>query len=142
MRKPKLIVGVMVMSVCWGADLPVQEVILYKHGVAYFQRGGEIKAGESARLDFKASEMNDVLKSLTVTDRGGNKVSGIRYDASEPLEKRLEDFPFAVDQEVSLAALLDQMKGARVELKFGPGDRHGNHCERADDQVYGQRQTG
>jgi hypothetical protein len=110
----------MVMSVCWGADLPVQEVILYKHGVAYFQRGGEVKAGESARLDFKASEMNDVLKSLTVTDRGGNKVSGIRYDASEPLAKRLEDFPFAVDQEVSLAALLDQMKGARVELKFGP----------------------
>ena len=43
--------------------------------------------------------MNDVLKSLTVTDRGGNKISGIRYDASEPLEKRLEDFPFAVDQE-------------------------------------------
>ncbi len=120
MRKPKLVVGVMVMSVCWGADLPVQEVILYKHGVAYFQRGGEIKAGESARLDFKASEMNDVLKSLTVTDRGGNKVSGIRYDASEPLAKRLEDFPFAVDQEVSLAVLLDQMKGARVELKFGP----------------------
>ena len=86
----------------------MQEVILYKHGVAYFLRGGEIKAGEAARLDFKASEMNDVLKSLTVTDRGGNKVSGIRYDAREPLEKRLEDFPFAVDQEVSLAALLDE----------------------------------
>jgi hypothetical protein len=120
MRKPKLIIGVLCASIMWGADLPVQEVILYKHGVAYFQRGGEVKPGEAARLDFKANEMNDVLKSLTVTDRGGNKISGIRYDASEPLEKRLEDFPFAVDQGVSLALLLDQMKGARVELKFGP----------------------
>ncbi len=120
MRKPKLILGVACASITWGADLPVQEVILYKHGVAYFQRGGAIKAGEAARLDFKASEMNDVLKSLTVTDRGGNKISGIRYDASEPLEKRLEDFPFAVDPGASVALLLDQMKGARVELKFGP----------------------
>jgi hypothetical protein len=120
MRKTKLIAGVLCASITWGADLPVQEVILYKHGVAYFQRGGEIKPGEAARLDFKASEMNDVLKSLTVTDRGGNKISGIRYDASEPLEKRLEDFPFAVDQGASVALLLDQMKGARVELKFGP----------------------
>ena len=120
MLRLNLVLGVLATTAAWGADLPVQEVILYKHGVAYFQRGGEIKAGEAARLDFKASEMNDVLKSLTVTDHGGNKVSGIRYDASEPLEKRLEDFPFAVDQEVSLAALLDQMKGARVELKFGP----------------------
>jgi hypothetical protein len=118
--KRKLVLGLLGATAGWGADLPVQEVILYKHGVAYFQRGGEIKAGESARLDFKASEMNDVLKSLTVTDRGGNKISGIRYDASEPLEKRLEDFPFAVDQEASLAAFLDQMKGARIELKFGP----------------------
>ncbi len=120
MRKAKLILGVACASITWGADLPVQEVILYKHGVAYFQRGGAIKAGEAARLDFKASEMNDVLKSLTVTDRGGNKISGIRYDASEPLEKRLEDFPFAVDPGASVALLLDQMKGARVELKFGP----------------------
>jgi hypothetical protein len=102
------------------ADLPVKQVTLYKHGVAYFERAGELKAGESARLDFKADEMNDVLKSLTVTDRSGNKITGIRYDASEPLEKRLEDFPFAVDQEVSLAAFLDQMKGARLEARLGP----------------------
>ena len=122
--KQQLVPGVLwitaAATLACAADLPVQEVILYKHGVAYFQRGGEIKAGEAARLDFKASEMNDVLKSLTVTDRGGNKISSIRYDASEPLEKRLEDFPFAVGDEASLAAFLDQMKGARIELKFGP----------------------
>jgi hypothetical protein len=108
------------LSLLWGADLPVREVILYKHGVAYFERGGEVKAGEAARLDFKASEMNDVLKSLTVTDSSGNKISGIRYDASEPLRKRLEDFPFGINQESPLSALLDQIKGARVELKYGP----------------------
>ncbi len=104
------------MAATFGADLPVREVILYKHGVGYFERAGELKAGETARLDFKAGDMNDVLKSLTIT---GEKVVGVRYDASETLEKRLEDFPFAVGEEASLAKFLDQMKGARLELKLG-----------------------
>src|SRR5258708_18363856 len=63
--------------------------------------------------------MNDVLKSLTINDRSGGKVGGVRYDASEPLEKRLENFPFAIGEETSLAAFLDGVKGARVELKLG-----------------------
>src|SRR3984885_13902408 len=90
--------------VLFAADLPIREVILYKHGVGFFERSGQLKPGETARLDFKAGDMNDVLKSLTVTDRNGAKVSGVRYDASEPLEKRLEDFPFALGAESSMAA--------------------------------------
>jgi hypothetical protein len=103
----------------WSADLPVREVILYKHGVAYFERGGDVKAGEAARLDFKADEMNDVLKSLTINDRSGTKVSGVRYDASEPLEKRLNEFAFKISPEAPLSNLLDQMRGARIELTVG-----------------------
>ena len=52
------------------AELPVKRVVLYKHGVGYFERSGDLASGESARLDFKASEMNDVLKSLTVEETG------------------------------------------------------------------------
>ena len=101
------------------ADLPIREVILYKHGVGYFERSGQLQAGETARLDFKASDMNDVLKSLTIVDRNGGVIGGVRYDAAEPLEKRLQDFPFALDRQASLAAFLDQMKGARLELRLG-----------------------
>src|SRR6185369_12481937 len=35
------------------------------------------------------------------------------------LDKRLQDFPFAVDRQASLAAFLDQLKGARLELRLG-----------------------
>ena len=31
------------------ADLPIREVILYKSGVGYFERGGTLGPGESAR---------------------------------------------------------------------------------------------
>ena len=31
----------------------------------------------------------------------------------------MQDFPFAVDRQASLAAFLDQLKGARLELRLG-----------------------
>jgi hypothetical protein len=115
----RLISGIAIFSAAWAAELPVREVILFKHGVGYFERSGQLKPGESARLEFKASEMDDVLKSLTLVDRAGGKITGIRYDSSEPLAKKLSEFPFAVGGQTSLAAFLDQMKGARIELKLG-----------------------
>ncbi len=101
------------------AELPVREVVLFKHGVGYFARSGRLAAGESARLDFKADEMNDVLKSLTIEQKGTGKISGLRYDSSEPLAKKLEEFPFSIGAGQPLSAILDQFKGARIELKFG-----------------------
>jgi len=102
------------------ADLPVRDVVLFKHGVGYFARSGQLGAGESAQFDFKADEMNDVLKSLTIGEKGAGKISGLRYDSSEPLGKKLEEFPFAIGSQQPLSAVLDQLKGARVELKIGP----------------------
>jgi hypothetical protein len=106
-------------STLMAADIPVREVILYKSGVGYFERGGMLQPGESARLDFKASDMNDVLKSLTISGQNGSKVTGLRYDSSEPLDQKLAAFPFRIDGQASLAIFLDQMKGAKVELKYG-----------------------
>ena len=78
----------------FAADLPVTEVTLYKNGIGYFVRSGELKPGESAGLRFKAEEMNDVLKSLTIFEDGSGKVSGLRYDSSELLNTKLARFPF------------------------------------------------
>ncbi|MGA2194894.1 MAG: DUF4139 domain-containing protein [Bryobacteraceae bacterium] len=101
------------------ADLPVKQVILYKHGIGFFERSGTLGAGESARLDFNASDMNDVLKSLTLEERGGGKISGLRYDSMDPLSHRLAEFPFQIGDDQSLAAIFGRLQGARVELKFG-----------------------
>src|SRR3954447_15745685 len=100
------------------AELPVKEVVLYKHGVGFFERSGRLGAGESARLDFNAAEMNDVLKSLTIEQRGSGKVTGLRYDSLDPLSHRLSEFPFQIGAG-GMPGMLDQLKGARLELKFG-----------------------
>jgi hypothetical protein len=118
MKRLLLLTGACLAS-AFAADIPIREVILYKSGVGYFERGGMLRPGESARLDFKASDMNDVLKSLTLDDRNGGKVAGLRYDSSEPLEQKLADFPFKIGSGASLSLFLDQMKGARVDVKYG-----------------------
>ena len=102
------------------ADLPVRQVVLYKHGVGYFERGGELRAGEGARLDFKPSDMDDVLKSLTIQESGGGRITGVRYDSSQPLAQRLDDFPFRLGERQPVSALLDSLKGARLDVRIGP----------------------
>ncbi len=100
------------------ADLPVQQVVLYKHGVGFFERSGKLAPGESAHLDFNASEMNDVLKSLTVGERGGGKITGLRYDSQDLVSRKLADFPFSIGGG-GMPGMLDQLKGSRIELKLG-----------------------
>jgi hypothetical protein len=107
------------------AELPVREVILYKHGVGYFERSGELAPGESARLDFKPAEMNDVLKSLTLETVGADKVTALRYDLSEPIERKLAGFPIKLEPGRPLSQLLDQLKGARLEVKYASGTHTG-----------------
>jgi hypothetical protein len=102
-----------------GAELPIRQIVLYKHGIGYFLRSGQLGPTDSVQLDFNASEMNDVLKSLTLQESGTGRVSGLRYDSSDPLEKKLAEFPFQIAPGQPLTAILDQLKGAGVEMRTG-----------------------
>lgn len=99
------------------ADLPVTKVILYKNGVAYFERSGQMAAGTPARLDFKIPEMDDVLKSLVVEDRGG-AVARIRYETNEPLQRRLAELGVSLTAQRPLALILDEWRGEKIELTY------------------------
>jgi len=101
------------------AELPVRRVVLYKHGVGYFERSGELQPGEEARLEFKAEEMDDVLKSFLVQEAEGGRITAIRYDSSLPIDVRLREFPFKLGDGQPVSALLDSLKGARIEIQLG-----------------------
>ena len=96
--------------------LPITRVVLYKHGVGYFERQGPVKGALSIDLHFKASEMNDVLKSLTTIDMGGGLVSSISYESVKPVEKQLEDVSVRLDDTYVMSRLFSQIKGALVAL--------------------------
>src|ERR1041384_8138302 len=118
MKSYLAICATLALSIAAAADLPVRQVVLYKHGVGFFERSGKLGPGESARLDFDAAEMNDVLKSLTISERGGGKVTGLRYDSLDPLSHKLAEFPFDIGND-GLPGMLDRLRGAHIELKFG-----------------------
>jgi hypothetical protein len=99
--------------------LPIRRVVLFKHGVGYFEREGNVEGDTSIDLAFKAAEMNDVLKSLTVLDLGEGHIASISYESTLPTEKRLEDVAIRLPEGNSLSGLLEQVKGARVAVVAG-----------------------
>jgi hypothetical protein len=101
------------------STLPVSRVVLYKHGVGYFEREGPVEGDASLALTFRQAEVSDVLKSLTVLDLDGGHVSSVSYDSTKPLEQLLEDVAVSIPDDGSLVGLLPQIKGARVAVTDG-----------------------
>ncbi|MFP4344273.1 MAG: hypothetical protein ACLFU8_06255 [Anaerolineales bacterium] len=101
--------------------LPITHVTLYKHGVGFFERRGEVD-GEKVTLSFRLEEMNDLLKSLTVIDEGGGQVLGIDYATPQSREERLAGSSIRLDDARSLQDLLVGLRGRRVRLLLDQGE--------------------
>jgi hypothetical protein len=99
--------------------LPIARIVLYKHGVGYFEREGTVDGDATVALTFKQAEVSDVLKSLTVLDLDGGHIASVSYDSTKPLEQLLAEVSLSIPDEESLVHLLPQIKGARVALHSG-----------------------
>lgn len=97
-------------------SLPITRVVLYKHGVGYFEREGTVDGAASVALRFKTSEMSDVLKSLTVLDAGGGSIAAIAYDSQKPTSEILSEFAFDLRVGDVQLSMLRQLRGARVKI--------------------------
>lgn len=98
--------------------LPITRVVLFKHGVAYYQREGFVTDNEVIQLSFKEAQMNDVLKSLTTLDFNDGSFGSLSYDSEEPIEKRLAEFNISIPKKGAITNLLDQLKGSKVKLNY------------------------
>jgi hypothetical protein len=58
--------------------LPVRRVIVYRNGVAYFERGGRVDGGE-VRFKMKQTEVGDFLATLAVMEKGGSSVRAAAF---------------------------------------------------------------
>lgn len=103
------------------AQLPIRHVVLYKHGVGFFARQGRF-TGEEVELSFRAEEMNDILKSLTVIDWAEGQVLGIEYATPQSREEQLAGCSIRLDDDRSLRDLLVSLRGRRVGLSLDQGE--------------------
>ena len=107
------------------ARLPVTRVILYKNGVGYFEHSGRIRGNQDVDIDFTTAQLNDVLKSLTVLDLGKGRITGVSYNSTAPLERRLGSLHLAVGENPTTVQFLDALRGARLEVRSGPANASG-----------------
>jgi hypothetical protein len=98
------------------AHLPIAQVILYSSGVGYFQREGTVEGDARVDLTFRVEDINDLLKSMVLQDLGGGHVSLVSYDSRDPVERSLKSFALDLTANPSLAQLLNQARGERVEV--------------------------
>jgi hypothetical protein len=94
-------------------DLALERVVLYRNGIGYFERHGEVD-DSTLRIRVRRDQINDLLKSLTVVDKNGQAVS-----VSMPLDPdtwAAAALSALTPGQGSLAQLLDGLRGTEVTL--------------------------
>jgi hypothetical protein len=101
------------------ADVPVRRVSLFSSGFGFFEHAGTVREQAEATLSFKTEQVNDVLKSLLLQDLDGGTAGTVSYPSQEPLERTLKSFQVDVTDNPSLADLLNQLRGAKLNVTNG-----------------------
>ncbi len=102
--------------------LPITRIVLFKHGVGYFERSGAFD-GERLELSFPREAMDDVLKSLVAVDRGAGQVIGVDFETPEDRAARLARGSIHLSDQQSLLDLLRDLRGRPVRLSVGDGKK-------------------
>jgi hypothetical protein len=104
--------------------LPVQRVIVYRNGVAYFERAGHVERDE-VRFKMKQSEVGDFLATLAVMERGGSSVRAAAFPLKvddevddEARDKRGES-PRTADEKKGLETVVLSLDGKVHDLQVG-----------------------
>jgi hypothetical protein len=103
------------------AKLPVRRVVLYKNGVGYFEHLGHVRGSQGVHIDFTSAQLNDVLKSLTVLDLSGGRITGVEYNSEAPLARRLATLRLSLGERPTMAEFLGSLRGARLEVRSSNG---------------------
>ena len=99
------------------ATLPMTRMILFKHGVGYFERRGTY-SGERLELQFPLEAMDDLLKSLIAIDLGTGQVLGVDFETPEDRAARLERGSIQLSDEHTMLDLLRDLRGRQVRLSL------------------------
>ena len=74
--------------------------MLYKSGVGYFEHLGRVRGSQNVSIRFTSGQLNDVLKSLTVLDLNGGKITGVEYGSAAPADRQLGDLRLPIGEKL------------------------------------------
>jgi hypothetical protein len=107
------------------ANLPVNNITLYRSGVGYFERAGLIDGSATVQLRFNTDQINDILKSMVLLDLDGGMIEAASYGSKEPLARRLASFAVDISDNPPMWELLNRLRGARVSVGTLEGETAG-----------------
>jgi hypothetical protein len=107
-----------------GEAIPVKKVILYQNGVGYIERAGKVN-GNTLSLQVRPTQINDLLKSLTVIDKSKGRAVSISLPLEKTGDQILEELPDQVKNASGLLDVLRVFRGARAEVDGSEGSVSG-----------------
>ncbi len=96
-------------------ELPVSRVVMYQSGIGYVERTAKVSDDELV-LRIRPDQINDILKSLTVIDRGNGRPVSISLPVDKDTLDKLAQIPEQV-RDGGIRSLLDAFRGANVKIK-------------------------
>jgi hypothetical protein len=97
-------------------QLPIAQVVLFSSGVGYFQREGVVEGSQRIDLTFPTTDINDLIKSMTLRDMDGGQVTAVSYESNVPVERTLQSFAVNLTGNPTFSAILNQARGEKVEV--------------------------
>jgi hypothetical protein len=104
--------------------LPMKRVVVYRNGVAYFERAGHVAEAE-VRFKMKSAEVGDFLATLAVMEQGGSSVRAAAFPLKvedDELAEQAEGAPppvLTADQKKGLETVTLALDGKAHDLKVG-----------------------
>ncbi len=91
--------------------IPVERIVLFNSGVGFFEHRGEVQDDDEVELQFKTTDINDLLKSMVLQDLGGGSIPMVSYGSRDPITKTLKTFAIDLTNNPTLLQLLTQVRG-------------------------------
>lgn len=108
--------------------LPLRRVVIYRNGVAYFERAGRVEENE-VRFKVKESEVGDFLATLAVSETGGSSVRSVAFplkvedehdkEKESDWDKAPKTRPRTEDEKRGLKSVVMGLDGKAHDLEVG-----------------------
>jgi len=98
------------------SELPIKRVVIYRNGVAYFERAGHVEK-EEVRFKMRQAEVGDFLATLAVMEQGGSSVRSAAFPLKDATGKPKDGND--ADPDTALRNVVLALDGKAHDLQVG-----------------------
>src|SRR5579859_3409762 len=100
------------------SELPIRRVVVYRNGVAYFERAGHVDR-DDVRFKMRQTEVGDFLATLAVMEQGGSSVRSAAFPLKDETGTPPKDDKEKADRDNALRTVVLSLDGRAHDLQVG-----------------------